>query len=41
MMHITCVFITFNKNGLSVFEVTSDLKAKAEIEGIAQEFLGV
>jgi len=35
------VYDDADENGLSVFEVTSDLKAKAEIEGIAQEFLGV
>ena len=30
-----------DENGLSVFEVNSDPKAKAEIESIAIEFLGV
>ena len=35
------VYDEADENGLSVFEVTSDPKAKAEIEGIAQEFLGV
>lgn len=35
------VYDDADENGLSVFELTSDLKAKAEIEGIAQEFLGV
>ena len=35
------VYDDADENGLSVFEVTSDPKAKAEIEGIAQEFLGV
>ena len=35
------VYDDADENGLSVFEVTSDLKAKSEIEGIAQEFLGV
>ena len=42
--HITTnrnVYDDADENGLSVFEVTSDPKAKAEIEGIAQEFLGV
>ena len=34
------VYDDADENGLSVFEVTSDPKAKAEIEGIAQEFLG-
>ncbi|MGX5700480.1 AAA family ATPase [Acinetobacter kookii] len=42
--HITTnrnVYDDVDENGLSVFEVTSDPKAKAEIEGIAQEFLEV
>jgi len=42
--HITTnrnVYDDADENGLSVFEVTSDHKAKAEIEGIAQEFLEV
>ncbi|MCJ2313981.1 chromosome partitioning protein ParA, partial [Acinetobacter baumannii] len=29
-----------DENGLSVFEVDSDSKAKAEIESLALEFLG-
>ena len=44
LQSITCnrnVYDDADENGLSVFEVTSDFKAKAEIEGIAQEFLGV
>lgn len=42
--HITTnrnVYDDADENGLSVFEVKSDPKAKAEIEGIAQEFLEV
>ncbi|MFL4396790.1 AAA family ATPase [Acinetobacter pittii] len=35
------VYDDADENGLSVFEVNSDLKAKAEIESIAKEFLGV
>ena len=35
------VYDDADENGLSVFEVNSDPKAKAEIESIAREFLGV
>ena len=35
------VYDDVDENGLSVFEVNTDAKAKAEIEGIAKEFLGV
>ena len=35
------VYDDADENGLSVFEVSTDLKAKGEIEGIAKEFLGV
>lgn len=35
------VYDDADENGLSVFEVNSDSKAKAEIESIAAEFLGV
>ncbi|MDH2528289.1 AAA family ATPase [Acinetobacter baumannii] len=35
------VYDDADENGLSVFEVSTDPKAKAEIEGIAKEFLGV
>ena len=35
------VYDDADENGLSVFEVDSDLKAKAEIKNIANEFLGI
>ncbi|MFU1754459.1 chromosome partitioning protein ParA, partial [Acinetobacter baumannii] len=34
------VYDDADENGLSVFEVDSDSKAKAEIESLALEFLG-
>jgi chromosome partitioning protein len=35
------VYDDADENGLSVFEVNSDQKAKAEIKNIANEFLGI